>query len=221
MKYKDYSARLNSFYELRGEKPNDEIVTTSVQESDVEVTSGGDDSLIDVEFSPDVNVTIPTSGLVAAGTAAGGSAVGATATTTAAAGTSGFVAALPVVGQVVAVVATLVAIGQMINSVEKQKQLQLAIKNLQEKDKAIKQELDIQLWEGNQKLAIINKAIEDAYEQEKLNKTLQTATIVVLGVSTMIFVYSLRKNEKERSIKYCRSISPFDGGVFWCSLLKT
>lgn len=207
MKYKDYSARLNSFYELRGEKPNDEIVTTSVQESDVEVTSGGDDSFIDVEFSPDVNVTIPTSGLVAAGTAAGGSAVaagttaGATATTTATAagataGTSGFVAALPVVGQVVAVVATLVAIGQMINSVEKQKQLQLAIKNLQEKDKAIKQELDIQLWEGNQKLAIINKAIEDAYEQEKLNKTLQTATIVVLGVSTMIFVYSLRKLKK-------------------------
>ena len=84
----------------------------------------------------------------------------------------------------------------MINSVEKQKQLQLAIKNLQEKDKAIKQELDIQLWEGNQKLAIINKAIEDAYEQEKLNKTLQTATIVVLGVSTMIFVYSLRKLKK-------------------------
>ena len=196
MKYKDYSARLNSFYELRGEKPNDEIVTTSVQESDVEVTSGGDDSFIDVEFSPDVNVTIPTSGLVAAGTATGGSALGTTAAAGTTAGTSGFVAALPVVGQVVAVVATLVAIGQMINSVEKQKQLQLAIKNLQEKDKAIKQELDIQLWEGNQKLAIINKAIEGAYEQEKLNKTLQTATIVVLGVSTMIFVYSLRKLKK-------------------------
>lgn len=203
MKYKDYSARLNSFYELRGQKPNDEIVTTSVQESDVEVTSGGDDSLIDVEFSPDVNVTIPTSGLVAAGTAAGGSALGTTTASQVApivgaevAKQSAFVTALPVVGQVVAVVATLVAIGQMINSVEKQKQLQLAIKNLQEKDKAIKQELDIQLWEGNQKLAIINKAIEDAYEQEKLNKTLQTATIVVLGVSTMIFVYSLRKLKK-------------------------
>jgi hypothetical protein len=147
------------------------------------------DSLVDV--SPDINidVSIGNSGAAAGGSAIGAGIVSATVPATA----TGFVATIPVVGQVVAVVSTLVAIGQVFHGIEKQKQLQLAIGNLREREKEIRQEIDIITWEGQQKIDILNNAIAAAQEKERLALVLRYVTLGAVAVTGAILYYSIKK----------------------------
>lgn len=148
------------------------------------------DSIVDV--SPEVNIDV---NIGNSGVAAGGTAVGAGLVSTAApAASTGFVAAIPVVGQVIAVVAAIVAIGQVFDAMEKQKQLELAIQNLQERGKALQQEIDVMTWEGQQKINIINNAIAAAQEKERLALTLRYISLGAVAITGAILFYSLRKS---------------------------
>lgn len=125
------------------------------------------------------------SAVVSAG-AAGGTALA----------TAGTVAWIPVVGQVVAVVAAIVSLGQVFDTMEKQKQQTLMIKNLKQLQGSYQQELDIIFWEGDQALKLIKEEIAYREAAAQTDKLLVYGTFGLLAVSSMVFVYGIKKLNK-------------------------
>ena len=118
---------------------------------------------------------------------------GLAATTSAVGGAVGVAAAIPVIGQAVAIVGAIISIGQAFNTVEKQKQFKLQIKNLQELEVSYQQELDIAMWEGNQTLQLLKEEIEYREAAAKTDKILLYTTFGILAISSMVFVYGINK----------------------------
>lgn len=158
-----------------------------------------DDSIIDVNLEPNINITIPESGMVAAGTGVGMAAAPAILPATAAKATglaaTKFAAAVPVIGQVIAAVAIVVSIGQMFDAAAKQKQLQLAIKNLQVQQKLIKSEIDVLQYGASLRLDVYNKALQRNSEKERLFQTYKIISGSLVGVASLLLIYSLVKKK--------------------------
>jgi hypothetical protein len=103
---------------------------------------------------------------------------------------------IPVVGQVVSIVAGIVSIVQVFDNMKKAQDLQLQIKNMQELELSYQQEIEVIVWETNQTLQLLKDEID--YREQALRQQ-QTSLIIagsVLGVSAMIFAYGLKKINK-------------------------
>lgn len=123
-----------------------------------------------------------------AATAAGGTAVAGTATAVAAK-----TAWIPVVGQIIAIVATIVGIGYMINGAEKAKAANLAVKNLGMVQIAVQQELDVIAWQTNATLTVLQNEIALREQEIRQNTILLYGAGTALFVSGLIFVYAVKK----------------------------
>ena len=100
---------------------------------------------------------------------------------------------IPVVGQIVSVVTGVITIVQMFNTQAKAQQLALTIQALRKVDKALKQEIDIQLWGANELIALNNTKIEHAQESLQTKQILMYVTGGILMMSSMAFVYGIKK----------------------------
>ena len=172
---------------------NSRRVDIDADKGEASVNVGQDnDSIVDVNLEPNINITIPESGMAAAGTGVGMAAVPAILP---AAKATGFVVAVPVIGQIVAAAAIVVSIGQMFDAAAKQKQLQLALKNLKVQSDLIKSEVDILQYGASLKLQVYNEALQRNAEKEKLFQTYKIITGSLVGVASLLLIYSLVKKK--------------------------
>ena len=181
--------------------------TVTADKGDTSVNVGqDDDSLVDVNINPDINISIPESGIAAAGIGVGsaalpavgagaGAGAGAGVAAGAGAGTSGFAAAVPVVGQVVAAAAIIYSIVQMIDAADKQKQLRLAIQNLQVQKDLMESEVDIIQYGASLKIDAYNKEIQRQSEIEQKFQTYRIIAGGLIGVASLLLIYSIVKKK--------------------------
>lgn len=177
---------------------NSRRVDIDADKGEASVNVGQDnDSIVDVNLEPNINITIPESGMVAAGTGVGMAAAPAILPAAKATGLAAtkFAAAVPVIGQVIAAAAIIVSIGQMFDAAAKQKQLQLALKNLKVQSDLIKSEVDILQYGASLKLDVYNKALQRNAEKEKLFQTYKIITGSLVGVASLLLIYSLVKKK--------------------------
>lgn len=154
-----------------------------------------------VNANAQLNVSIFSNGTAAGGTAALGAGTAAYAGTATAGATTGlaatgFAQALPVIGQVVAVVAACVSVVQMFDTAQKQANMVSGIKNAKEQAILMQQELDVIDLQGSQELQILKEDI--AYRELALENSKKRLTISasVLGLGAMVFAYSVIKLRK-------------------------
>lgn len=146
-----------------------------------------------VNANAQLNVSLIDSGAAAGGVGLGS---GLLAAATPAAAT-GFVAAVPVIGQVVAIGAAIVGIVQIFDTAQKQANMADSIKSAKQNAALMKKELAVIGLEYSEKLTILKEDI--AYREKALatNRTLLTISGSVLGVSAMVFAYSLIKLKRK------------------------
>lgn len=161
----------------------------SFDKDDVSISSS-DGGGVDVNIDPDINIEISDSAVAAAGVGLGSAIVPAAAPTL-----TGFAAAVPVVGQVIAAVAILYSIGSMIDQAAKAKKLALAMNNMQVQNELLKSEVSIQMWGANQRIQAYNAAIAVATEKRMQIKTVQTVSIVLVSLATLALGYSILKRK--------------------------
>lgn len=144
---------------------------------------------IDLEVNTDINFV--NSGGAAAATAGASATVPIIAPTAFA--TGAFAQAIPVVGQVVAVIATCVAIGQVFHNQDKIGQY----KRIVSKTKASLAEkqtlLIVDQEEHDKQLAFLDREIAYREAQIARTQTMQTIVLVTLSVSSLIFTYGIIK----------------------------
>ena len=162
-----------------------------------------------VNANAQLNVSLISSGGAAGGIAAGGGLLAATGGGAAATGTgaaiagtgaataTGFAAAVPVIGQVIAIGAAIVGIVQIFDTAQKQANMADSILSAKTNQKLLAQELAAIGLEYSEKLEIIKEDI--AYREQALetNKKLIVYSISALGVAAMIFTYSIIKLNKK------------------------
>lgn len=154
-----------------------------------------------VNANAQLNVSLFSNGTAAGGTAAIGAGTAAYAGTATAGATTGlaatgFAQAIPVVGQVVAVVAACVGIIQIFDTAQKQANMVDSIKSSKETALLMKKELEVIGLEYSGKLEILNQDI--AYREMALesSKTRLAISASVLGLGAMVFAYSVIKLRK-------------------------
>lgn len=169
------------------------------------LNANGDDDdekdIVDVDgITAEVNTEINflNTGGTAATTAVGGSAVTivAPAAKTGLAATK-FAAAVPVIGQVVAVVATAVAIGQVFHNTDKINQYKALLAATNDTLADQQQTLAIDMAEHNKRIDILKTEIE--YRQQQIDRTelMNTIVLVTLGVAGLVFVYGIARLRKK------------------------
>ena len=126
----------------------------------------------------------------------GGGAAGGTAILAGETAALSGVAWIPVVGQVVAIVAVLVGIGMVINGVEKARGAQLAIKNMGMMQIGLQQEIDVIQWQTNATLQVLQNEIALREKELRHNTTLLYASGAAVFVAGLLFVYSVKKLNK-------------------------
>lgn len=141
-----------------------------------------------VNANAQLNVSVFDSGAGASGLSVLGATAG-----TAGASATGIAAAIPVVGQVVAVAAAVIGIVQIFDSSQKQSNMLSAIKSKNETKAILQKELAVIGLEYSYKLQILKEEI--AYKEQALqtSKILTLGSIALLGVSSMIFAYKIFK----------------------------
>ena len=163
-----------------------------------------DDSVVDIQginAEVDMQINFFNSGGAAAtagvGTAGAATLAGTgTATATGFAAT-GFAQAIPVVGQIIGVVATCVAIGQVFHNQDKIGQY----KRILSKTKATLAEQETilanSIAQHNIQVGILNNEI--AYREAQIARTQQMNTFVIIGigVSGLLFVYGIARLQKK------------------------
>ena len=161
--------------------------------------SGDDDDIVDItgiENEVNTEINIFNSGGAPAGVAAGGAGIVALAPVPAA-GASAFVTAIPVVGQVVAVVAAVVAVGTVFHNIDKNAQY----KRIIFKTKAILREqqdiLDADNVEHQNQIKIFSTEIAFREAQVARTATMNTIVLISLGVTGMLFVYGIARLKKK------------------------
>ena len=162
-----------------------------------------DDSVVDIQginAEVDMQINFFNSGGAAAtagvGTAGAATLAGTTTATTGFAATA-FAQAIPVVGQIVGVIATCVAIGQVFHNQDKIGQY----KRILAKTKATLAEQETilanSIAQHNIQVGILNNEI--AYREAQIARTQQMNTFVIIGigVSGLLFVYGIARLQKK------------------------
>jgi hypothetical protein len=161
--------------------------------------SNGDNDVVDadlnaieVEVNNEITFFDSGGGAAIASVGAGGTAALAPAAVPGTLAATGFAQAIPIVGQVVAVVAAVVAVGQVFHNIDKTAQYKRIIAKvsavLAEKNKVIAAD---QVEHQNQ------IAILDRETQLSRTQTMNTIVLVTLAVSGLVFVYSITKLAKK------------------------
>lgn len=166
--------------------------------------SNGDNDVVDadlnaieVEVNNEITFFDSGGGAAIASVGAGGTAVLAPAAVPGTLAATGFAQAIPIVGQVVAVVAAVVAVGQVFHNIDKTAQYKRIIAKvsavLAEKNKVIAAD---QVEHQNQ-IAILDREILYRETQLSRTQTMNTIVLVTLAVSGLVFVYSITKLAKK------------------------
>ncbi len=147
-----------------------------------------------INANAQLNVSLIDTGGAAGGIAAGGGLLGTAAVPATA---TGFAAAVPVIGQVIAIGAAIVGIVQIFDTAQKQANMADSIMSAKSSQKLLAQELAAIGLEYSERLEIIKEDI--AYREKALetNKKLIVYSISALGVAAMIFTYSIIKLNKK------------------------
>jgi|TARA_B110000977_G_C11072281_1_gene489941 hypothetical protein len=147
-----------------------------------------------INANAQLNVSLIDTGGAAGGIAAGGGLLGTAAVPATA---TGFAAAVPVIGQVIAIGAAIVGIVQIFDTAQKQANMADSILSAKTNQKLLAQELAAIGLEYSEKLEIIKEDI--AYREQALetNKKLIVYSLSALGVAAMIFTYSIIKLNKK------------------------
>lgn len=156
--------------------------------------------LINNNVQANLNVSLISSGGVAGATSLIGGGVAATTTTTTIVGglttTVTKAALIPVIGQVVAVVAAVVGIAQAIDTADKQATMQRRVNRLN--DMLRSQQMDVAIQTESDKLYI--KMLQDSIEVRQAalatNKFILIGTVTILGVSGMILTFLATRRKK-------------------------
>ena len=156
--------------------------------------------LINNNVQANLNVSLISSGGVAGATSLIGGGVAATTTTTTVVGglttTVTKAALIPVIGQVVAVVAAVVGIAQAIDTADKQATMQRRVNRLN--DMLRSQQMDVAIQTESDKLYI--KMLQDSIEVRQAalatNKFILIGTVTILGVSGMILTFLATRRKK-------------------------
>ena len=178
--YLDYVYTVNQYNNRNLRNDGNDVVDADINAIEAEVTN---------------NITFFDSGGGAAVASVGAAAPAALG---AGAGATGIVAAIPVVGQVVAVIAACVAVGQVFHNMDKAAQY----KRIIAKTKAILKEKDTVIIydqaEHNNQIAILDREI--LYRETQLARTqqLNTITLCVMGLGGLVFVYGLNRLAKKK-----------------------
>ena len=162
-----------------------------------------------VNANAQLNVSLISSGGAAGGIAAGGGLLAATGGGAAATGTgaaiagtgaataTGFAAAVPVIGQVIAIGAAIVGIIQIFDTAQKQANMADSILSAKTNQKLLAQELAAIGLQYSEELKIIKEDIAWREKALETNKKLIVYSISALGVAAMIFTYSIIKLNKK------------------------
>ena len=162
-----------------------------------------------VNANAQLNVSLISSGGAAGGIAAGGGLLAATGGGAAATGTgaaiagtgaataTGFAAAVPVIGQVIAIGAAIVGIVQIFDTAQKQANMADSILSAKTNQKLLAQELAAIGLQYSEELKIIKEDIAWREKALETNKKLIVYSISALGVAAMIFTYSIIKLNKK------------------------
>ena len=161
--------------------------------------------LINNNVQANLNVSLISSGGLAGATSLIGGAAAATTTTTTIIGgqviqqtvtQAAGIAWIPVVGQVVAVVAAIVGVAQAIDTADKQATMQRKVNRLNEMFRS--QQVDLAIQTEAEKLYI--KMLQDNIEVRQAalatNKFILIGTVTILGVSGMILTYLATRRKK-------------------------
>ena len=140
-----------------------------------------------VNANAQLNVSVFDSGGAASGVAVLGAAA------TPAVGATGLAYAVPIVGQVVAVVAAVVSVIQIFDSSQKQANMMASIKSKNEHALILQKEMNVIGLEYSYKLQILKEEI--AYKEQALqtSKMLLIGSVGLLGISAMVFAYKVFK----------------------------
>ena len=162
--------------------------------------------LVNANAQANLNLSVFNSGAAAAGTslAGVGAAAASTVTTTTVTATGiitttkavGAAAVVPVVGQVVAVVAAIVSVAQMIDTADKQKRWQSAINQKQNQIALIQQEVTTDLAVAEYSIQLLRDEIAAREDVLKTNRILLIGSVTVLAVAGMVMLYLVNKNKK-------------------------
>jgi len=104
------------------------------------------------------------------------------------------VAWIPVVGQVIAIVAVIVGIGMVVNGMEKARAANVAIKNMGMMRIGLQQEIDVIQWQTNATLQVLQNEIAMREKELRHNTTLLYASGGAVFISGLLFVWAMKKN---------------------------
>ena len=162
--------------------------------------------LINNNVQANLNVSLISSGGLAGATSLiGGGAAAATTTTTTIIGgqviqqtvtQAAGIAWIPVVGQVVAVVAAIVGVAQAIDTADKQATMQRKVNRLNEMLRSQQVDVAIQTEAEKAYIKMLQDNIEVRKEALATNKFILIGTVTILGVSGMILTYLATRRKK-------------------------
>ena len=161
--------------------------------------------LINNNVQANLNVSLISSGGLAGATSLIGGAAAATTTTTTIIGgqviqqtvtQAAGIAWIPVVGQVVAVVAAIVGVAQAIDTADKQATMQRKVNRLNEILRSQQIDIAIQTEAEKAYIKMLQDNIEVRQEALATNKFILIGTVTILGVSGMILTYLATRRKK-------------------------
>tara|TARA_R110002153_G_scaffold55351_1_gene153623 strand:+ start:2483 stop:3103 length:621 start_codon:yes stop_codon:yes gene_type:complete len=161
--------------------------------------------LINNNVQANLNVSLISSGGLAGATSLIGGAAAATTTTTTIIGgqviqqtvtQAAGIAWIPVVGQIVAVVAAIVGVAQAIDTADKQATMQRKVNRLNEMLRSQQVDVAIQTEAEKAYIKMLQDSIEVRKEALATNKFILIGTVTILGVSGMILTYLATRRKK-------------------------